>query len=435
MNRFDFYPGDYLRDTIDLKPEEDGIYIRLLLYYYSNERPIQDSRAYSVARATTDKENEITQSVLSRFFVRGENNNCVIWRHERADAEITKWVLLRKRAQQNGKKGGRPPGRKTKTEPTVKPKHKPRHNPEQKLPSPSHYTIDPSLRSGSVPTITTAAGDKEDSSSLSRTNVFTGDNLQTSFIEVDQTSPPIVPPRKISASASDHDRSISQEAVRRHDSGSNQPCQFDMFWEAYPRKVGKKAARRAWDKAKDRPPIEKVLEAIERHKNSEQWVRENGQFIPHPTTWLNQGRWSDEHVSIELSDDERDRAERFNNIFNACFPAFQSYNTTDVARRFRNRIATDPLMPVWRLYLLPILAKAQRKDEQVNGFSNLMLLRGGPDQPEKYNWVEALFARAGVTTISSQLADIAEQYSTDEDHLKDRLKQIGCTVYGPSPDE
>lgn len=68
--------------------------------------------------------------------------------------------------------------------------------------------------------------------------------------------------------------------------------EFAAFWSAYPRKVGKGAARRAWAKA--RPPLDQVLEAISWQRESEQWRRDQGQFIPHPATWLNQGRWEDE---------------------------------------------------------------------------------------------------------------------------------------------
>lgn len=67
---------------------------------------------------------------------------------------------------------------------------------------------------------------------------------------------------------------------------------FDKFWAAYPRKVGKEAARKAFLKA--RVPVETLLDAIEQQKRSAQWTRDNGQFIPHPATWLNQGRWEDE---------------------------------------------------------------------------------------------------------------------------------------------
>lgn len=73
---------------------------------------------------------------------------------------------------------------------------------------------------------------------------------------------------------------------------------FHEFWEAYPRKTGKKAALRAWQRAGDRPPIFEILAAISRAKNSRQW-REG--FIPNPSTWLHQGRWSDEAMDHKLS--------------------------------------------------------------------------------------------------------------------------------------
>jgi len=70
--------------------------------------------------------------------------------------------------------------------------------------------------------------------------------------------------------------------------------EFDEFWNVYPRKTGKKAARRAWDKASDRPPLQEILQTISLAKQSEQWRKDSGMFIPHPATWLNQGRWDDE---------------------------------------------------------------------------------------------------------------------------------------------
>lgn len=73
-----------------------------------------------------------------------------------------------------------------------------------------------------------------------------------------------------------------------------EPPDFIRFWNAYPRKQGRKKALKAWFNAKDKPKIEPLLNSIELQMNSEQWQRENGQFIPLPATWLNQGRWSDE---------------------------------------------------------------------------------------------------------------------------------------------
>lgn len=70
---------------------------------------------------------------------------------------------------------------------------------------------------------------------------------------------------------------------------------FDEFWKAYPRKVGKDAARKAFAKRKPtRELLDQMLAAIEKQKKGDQWQRERGKYIPHPTTWLNQGRWEDE---------------------------------------------------------------------------------------------------------------------------------------------
>lgn len=67
---------------------------------------------------------------------------------------------------------------------------------------------------------------------------------------------------------------------------------FERFWSVYPRKVGKQSAKRAFERVK--VPLETLVAAVERQKCSDQWARDNGQYIPHPTTWLNQGRWDDE---------------------------------------------------------------------------------------------------------------------------------------------
>jgi hypothetical protein len=72
--------------------------------------------------------------------------------------------------------------------------------------------------------------------------------------------------------------------------------EFEQFWSAYPKKVGKKDARKAWTKATDRPEIVQVLRRIEESKRTDQWTKDNGQFIPNPATWINQGRWDDEPV-------------------------------------------------------------------------------------------------------------------------------------------
>jgi uncharacterized protein YdaU (DUF1376 family) len=72
---------------------------------------------------------------------------------------------------------------------------------------------------------------------------------------------------------------------------------FESFWTAYPRKVGKGAAWKAWKAAKTKPVQETILSAVQAAKRSDQWTKDGGQFIPHPATWINQGRWDDVHAA------------------------------------------------------------------------------------------------------------------------------------------
>ena len=69
---------------------------------------------------------------------------------------------------------------------------------------------------------------------------------------------------------------------------------FEKFWNAYPKKVGKGGARKAWDKIKvSNDLLDTILTAVGQQKNSKDWKKDEGQFIPHPATWLNQERWTD----------------------------------------------------------------------------------------------------------------------------------------------
>lgn len=70
---------------------------------------------------------------------------------------------------------------------------------------------------------------------------------------------------------------------------------FADFWRCYPRKVGKDAAWKAWQKVKPGAELAaQMLAVLAWQKQQETWVKDGGQFIPHPATWLNQGRWKDE---------------------------------------------------------------------------------------------------------------------------------------------
>ena len=81
---------------------------------------------------------------------------------------------------------------------------------------------------------------------------------------------------------------------------------FDLFWAAYPKKVGKKDAQKAWKNAKVKTELfDKIMTAVGRARTTDQWQRENGRYIPNPSTWINQGRWDDEIKEASTNGEHR----------------------------------------------------------------------------------------------------------------------------------
>lgn len=104
----------------------------------------------------------------------------------------------------------------------------------------------------------------------------------------------------------------SSEAKASSEDARAKTTDFDQFWSAFPAKVGKKAARKAWDRAKDRPAIADLLAAVERYRQAKPHDRE----WCNPATWINQGRWDDDWapdatgppgVKIDLAEIEANR--------------------------------------------------------------------------------------------------------------------------------
>ncbi len=81
---------------------------------------------------------------------------------------------------------------------------------------------------------------------------------------------------------------------------------FDLFWAAYPKKVGKKAAQKAWKNAKVSADLfDKIMNAVGKARITTQWLREGGRYIPNPSTWLNEGRWDDEIKEVDIDAEHR----------------------------------------------------------------------------------------------------------------------------------
>lgn len=87
---------------------------------------------------------------------------------------------------------------------------------------------------------------------------------------------------------------------------------FVEFWTVYPKKTGKGAAHNSWNKIKpkvSRETADKIIASVRAYAQTQQWKKENGQYIPNPATFLNQRRWEDE---IKGGSESRDP--KYNNV-------------------------------------------------------------------------------------------------------------------------
>ncbi len=91
---------------------------------------------------------------------------------------------------------------------------------------------------------------------------------------------------------------------------------FETFWKAYPKKQHKKDTEKWFLKNKPNEQLmDKILSSLEKFKRSKQWQKDNGQYIPLPSTWLNKQLWEDEFTSgeLELTEEEQKAEEdKFN---------------------------------------------------------------------------------------------------------------------------
>jgi biotin operon repressor len=100
---------------------------------------------------------------------------------------------------------------------------------------------------------------------------------------------------------------------------------FEKFWLACPRRIGKEAARKAYEKARKTTSDSELLEGMRRYAATR--AGQDEQYTVHPSTWLNQGRWADEPAAgyaqgqgqkREMTEDEKwEAARRFHDFWEA----------------------------------------------------------------------------------------------------------------------
>ena len=70
---------------------------------------------------------------------------------------------------------------------------------------------------------------------------------------------------------------------------------FAEWYAAYPRKVGKQAALKAYRRARKVAAADELLDGL--RKQLPKLSAAEPRFQPHPSTWLNEGRWEDEDAT------------------------------------------------------------------------------------------------------------------------------------------
>lgn len=72
---------------------------------------------------------------------------------------------------------------------------------------------------------------------------------------------------------------------------------FDRWYAAYPKKRARPEAEKAWAKIRPAPDdamTDAMIQIVRLWSGSPEWTKDGGAYIPHPATWLNKGRYTDE---------------------------------------------------------------------------------------------------------------------------------------------
>ena len=70
---------------------------------------------------------------------------------------------------------------------------------------------------------------------------------------------------------------------------------FELFWSAYPNKKSKKPAFEKFKRIDfKKTSFESIMISLEKQKQSDDWTKNGGQYVPMPQTWIFNERWTDE---------------------------------------------------------------------------------------------------------------------------------------------
>lgn len=114
MHYYKFNIPDWTLHTAHLSPEEEGVYLRLVNYYYDTEEPFSEEKTQSVIRRLRlGSHMDIVAVILDEFFYLTDGH----WHHKRCDFEVKAYHDKAEKNRANGRNGGRPKGSRNKQKP------------------------------------------------------------------------------------------------------------------------------------------------------------------------------------------------------------------------------------------------------------------------------------------------------------------------------
>lgn len=116
----------------------------------------------------------------------------------------------------------------------------------------------------------------------------------------DEKTAPLPAPPKGARSKNVISKNVNKNVMKEYS------CAFLDFWNAYPKRLDKSGCFKIWARNELDSLLPTILGALEHQKKSAQWCKDEGQFIPHPSTWLNQKRWEQEQDLLADHSDELD---------------------------------------------------------------------------------------------------------------------------------
>lgn len=91
----------------------------------------------------------------------------------------------------------------------------------------------------------------------------------------------------------DNGQPVAEGSAEMGEAGNGTLEAFNKFWAAYPKKRNQHEAQREFIRIQGKDKIDDILKALEWQRQSEDWLKNGGQYVPSPERYLSRGAWTD----------------------------------------------------------------------------------------------------------------------------------------------